>query len=127
MGTLFDLESLRLRLERVGAPPTALDTWFARVLHGAATLTLTGTFEPFQAVAASTLCSVLAQLGRPAAAVTMIAAHAWDVVGARAVGMDTVWVTRVERCWPLPVDASPAAADLIESVRLALSSPAAAP
>jgi 2-haloacid dehalogenase len=214
MGTLFDLEPLRGRLEDAGAPGSALETWFARLLHGAAALTLAGTFEPFPALAATTLRSLLAQhdvdadhadeilaglselepfpetaealsrlveggcellaltngtadntrtllersgldrfVGRIAttadveaykpdarpyhhalaqldvrpAEATMVAAHAWDVVGARAVGMETVWISRLERRWPLPVEPAPAAADLVAAAELVLSSAGAAP
>ncbi len=38
---------------------------------------------------------------RPAEA-CMIAAHAWDVQGAAAVGLRTVWVSRVEKAWSFP-------------------------
>jgi 2-haloacid dehalogenase len=31
----------------------------------------------------------------------LIAAHGWDVVGARAAGLRAVWVSRNERAWPL--------------------------
>jgi 2-haloacid dehalogenase len=31
-----------------------------------------------------------------------VAAHAWDVLGARVVGYRTIWIDRTERCWPLP-------------------------
>jgi 2-haloacid dehalogenase len=34
--------------------------------------------------------------------VTLIAAHAWDVVGAKRAGLDAVWVDRLERRWPFP-------------------------
>ncbi len=37
----------------------------------------------------------------PEAAV-VVSTHAWDVTGAAAVGMNTVWVSGVERLWPLP-------------------------
>ena len=33
---------------------------------------------------------------------TLIAAHAWDVAGAKAAGADAIWVDRVEREWPFP-------------------------
>jgi len=33
---------------------------------------------------------------------TLIAAHAWDVAGAKAAGLDAVWIDRVEHEWPLP-------------------------
>jgi 2-haloacid dehalogenase len=32
----------------------------------------------------------------------LIAAHAWDVVGAAELGMQTVWISRLEKRWPLP-------------------------
>jgi hypothetical protein len=82
MGTLFDLSAPRRRLEALGAPPTALEAWFGRLLHAAAV-------------------------------VTLIAAHGWDVAGARAAGLGAVWVSRLERRWPLPPPEPPAAPDLI--------------
>jgi 2-haloacid dehalogenase len=57
----------------------------------------------------------------PAGEVTLVAAHAWDAVGARAAGMQAVWVKRLERCWPLPVDAVPTAADLVVAAELVIS------
>ena len=32
----------------------------------------------------------------------MVAAHAWDVQGAAAVGLRTIWVSRVEKAWGFP-------------------------
>ena len=32
----------------------------------------------------------------------LVAAHAWDVVGARAAGYAAVWVSRDEKRWPFP-------------------------
>lgn len=32
----------------------------------------------------------------------LVAAHAWDIVGATSVGMQTVWVSRLEKRWPYP-------------------------
>ncbi len=58
MGTLFDLEPLR---ERLGAP--ALEAWFERVQHSAATLTLTGAFRPFDEVASAAFRTTAARLG----------------------------------------------------------------
>jgi 2-haloacid dehalogenase len=34
--------------------------------------------------------------------ITLIAAHAWDVVGAKLAGWDAIWIDRFEREWPLP-------------------------
>ena len=55
MGTVFDLSPLRKRLAKAGAPEGALEAWFGRMLHAAATLTLVGDFRPFREVASSTL------------------------------------------------------------------------
>lgn len=194
MGTMFDLSVARRGLEKLGAPPLALEAWFGRLLHAAAAVTLTGEFRPFPELARATLRSVLAQLeldperaddvlgllarlepypdtgpalerlaasglrlvaltngseqntrtllersglerhverivateavgvykphravyehalaelGLPAADVTLIAAHGWDVIGAEAAGLDAVWVDRLERVWPLPTRAPP--------------------
>ena len=32
----------------------------------------------------------------------MVAAHGWDILGADAVGMRTVWIDRMEQRWPFP-------------------------
>ena len=52
--------------------------------------------------------------------VTLVAAHGWDVLGARAVGMNAVWVDRVEHRWPFPSPEPPRAPDLERAVELAL-------
>lgn len=208
MGTLFDLSPLRERLKRAGAPGAALEAWFGRMLHAAATVTLVGDFHPFRDIASSTLGSTLEQLGGdpgrrdevlqglgeleaypdaekaferlretgvriatltnggeshtrglleranladavelviavdevraykphpapyqhaaarfalPIDRMTLIAAHGWDVVGARAAGMGAVWVDRLERRWPFPTSEPPRAPDLVAAVELAAS------
>src|ERR671923_2014755 len=63
MGTLFDLSPLRGRLSQLGAPDAALEAWFGRLLHSAASLTLAGEFRPFRELAESTLQTTFAQLG----------------------------------------------------------------
>lgn len=60
----------------------------------------------------------------PPAALTLIAAHGWDVVGARAAGLDTVWIERLEKRWPFPTDERPTAHDLVHAAELALAGPA---
>ncbi len=35
--------------------------------------------------------------------VYLVAAHGWDVVGARNAGLEAVWVDRLERRWPFPL------------------------
>ncbi len=42
------------------------------------------------------------RIGLDAKRTTLIAAHAWDVAGAKAAGWDAVWIDRLEREWPLP-------------------------
>ncbi|HWI06956.1 MAG TPA: haloacid dehalogenase type II [Solirubrobacteraceae bacterium] len=207
MGTLFDLGPLRERLERIGAPPLALEAWFARTLHTATAMTLAGEFRPFGDIAGSTLRSLLAQLAldpnradeilaglaeldpypdagsalqrlsasdlhvvaltngtekntrtllaragidrlvdrvmsteevgvyKPHRAVyehaaadlslapaqlVLVAAHAWDVMGARAAGLHAIWVSRLERRWPLPLSEQPKVADLDAAAALIL-------
>ena len=62
MGTLFNLAPVRGRLSEIGAPAGALEAWFGRMLHSAASLTLFGEFRPFRGIARTTLRSTLAQL-----------------------------------------------------------------
>jgi 2-haloacid dehalogenase len=45
---------------------------------------------------------VLAQLAVDGSQATLIAAHAWDVVGAKQAGLGAVWVDRLEHEWPFP-------------------------
>ena len=200
VGTLFGLQPVQRRLR--GA---TFDAWFERLLHTAASLTLAGEFRPFGDIAASTLKTTLAKLGRnldadavlgalqelpasPDAAaafdllergrvligvltnsgerqarylleaanldervvevvsaeeielykphpavyrhaaerlgveprrITLISAHAWDVVGAKAAGLDAVWVDRLEREWPFAKGKPRRAAhDLVEAADL---------
>ena len=58
----------------------------------------------------------------PPERVTLVAAHGWDVLGARAAGLRTVWVDRVEHRWPFPSPEPPHAPDLEQAVELALAS-----
>jgi 2-haloacid dehalogenase len=47
----------------------------------------------------------------------LIAAHAWDVAGARAAGYDAVWVNRCDQPWPFPgIEADRVAPDLLVAV-----------
>jgi 2-haloacid dehalogenase len=52
---------------------------------------------------------------------TLIAAHAWDVVGARAAGLATVWIDRLERRWPFPLPEPSRASNLVEAADRALA------
>jgi 2-haloacid dehalogenase len=49
---------------------------------------------------------------------TLVAAHAWDVVGAVRAGLRGVWVNREERAWPFPEEVAPhaTAPGLLEAV-----------
>lgn len=51
-------------------------------------------------------------------AATMIAAHGWDIVGARAAGLDTIWIDREEHEWPFPLEEPKRAHDLAEAAEL---------
>jgi 2-haloacid dehalogenase len=65
---------------------------------------------------------VVSELGVEPGEATLIAAHAWDIVGAAAAGLDAIWVDRLERLWPLPVgEPQRRAANLLEAVELALT------
>ena len=60
------------------------------------------------------------QVGLPAARVTMVAAHWWDIAGAANAGLETGWVSRREQAWlEADPDLVPAArgADLLELAR----------
>lgn len=195
-GTIFDL---RAATPAVGGA-VVLEAWFERVLHGAATVTLAGTWAPFEELAAAALGTTCAKLGldevdqgaalealrqlpafpdavtavertngraailtngsaettrklveraalpietilsceevrayKPAAApyelarerlgeeAVLVAAHAWDVAGARAAGLRAIWVDRAERHWPLPgIEPGERASSLADAVELAL-------
>jgi 2-haloacid dehalogenase len=62
-----------------------------------------------------------ARLGADPAELTLIAAHGWDVVGARAAGRGAVWVERLERRWPLPLPQPATAPDLERGAEIAVS------
>ena len=49
---------------------------------------------------------------------TLVAAHAWDVVGAARAGMSAVWLNRDEQVWPFPDEIAPhaTAPGLVEAV-----------
>jgi 2-haloacid dehalogenase len=53
--------------------------------------------------------------------VCLIAAHAWDVIGARAAGLGAVWIDRLERRWPFPLPEPSRASNLVEAVEQALA------
>src|SRR5919201_2380824 len=58
---------------------------------------------------------VVKELGVAVGEATLIAAQAWDVVGARAAGLETIWVDRLERRWPLPVSEPRPAPPLLDA------------
>jgi 2-haloacid dehalogenase len=54
---------------------------------------------------------------------TLVAAHAWDVLGAGHAGLGAVWVCRAGQRWPFPGEPhEPRAASLLEAARLASGS-----
>jgi 2-haloacid dehalogenase len=60
--TLSDLEPLRDRFERVGAPPRLLETWFASTLRDGFALTASGDYAAFPDVARAALRPLLMSL-----------------------------------------------------------------
>ena len=63
---------------------------------------------------------VVELLELPPERVTLVAAHGWDVLGARAAGLDAIWVDRIEHRWPFPSAEPQRAPDLERAVELAL-------
>ncbi|MBA2536590.1 MAG: haloacid dehalogenase type II [Actinobacteria bacterium] len=59
-----------------------------------------------------------ARLGVEIADLALVAAHGWDVVGARSAGLDAVWVDRLERRWPFPLPEPKRASGLVEAIEL---------
>lgn len=60
-------------------------------------------------------------LGVEPRSAALVAAHAWDVVGAAAAGLEVVWVDRLERTWPFPSAAATRAGGLTEAARMLVS------
>lgn len=60
-------------------------------------------------------------LGVEPRSAALVAAHAWDVVGAGAAGLESVWVDRLERTWPFPGAARSRAGGLAEAARMLVS------
>jgi 2-haloacid dehalogenase len=48
---------------------------------------------------------------------TLIAAHHWDVLGARNAGYEAVWVNRKQEKWPFASGAPPEAPELVTATR----------
>jgi len=69
--------------------------------------------EPYRYVART--------LGLPTESLALIAAHGWDVLGARAAGLSAIWVDRLERRWPFPTVEPPSASNLVDAVEQALA------
>lgn len=63
LGTFFSLESLRPRLTALGAPPHALELWFASALRDFFATSLAGDYAPVRAVLEASLPRTLAELG----------------------------------------------------------------
>jgi 2-haloacid dehalogenase len=62
------------------------------------------------------------RLGVEPRRITLIAAHAWDVVGAKEAGLDAIWIDRLEREWPFPKGKPRRIAhDLVQAAELALA------
>jgi 2-haloacid dehalogenase len=63
IGTLFSLDTLRPLLERAGAPPHALELWFAEALRDFFALSHSGSYAPLAQVLAAALPRALNTLG----------------------------------------------------------------
>lgn len=58
-------------------------------------------------------------LGLEPGHLVLVAGHGWDVLGARHAGWDAIWIDRLEKVWPLPVDEPKRrAADLEDAARM---------
>ena len=101
-------EALR-QLGRAGARIVALTNSGATA--GTATLRSCGLLDEFERVLGVDAVSTfkpdpavydyaLAQVGRPAERVMLVATHPWDLAGAARAGMRTAWVTHGARAWP---------------------------
>lgn len=53
----------------------------------------------------------------------LVAAHAWDTLGARAVCMRALWVDRLERVWPFPLPETERVRGLEEAAGQLLAEP----
>lgn len=91
---------------------SGLDRYVERVISTDAV----GAYKPDPSVYAF----AVDRLAVPAEEMTLIAAHGWDVIGANAAGLGAVWVSRLERRWPLPSPEPRAAADLLGAADLVL-------
>jgi 2-haloacid dehalogenase len=125
-----DVPAALERLAGAGVPALALTNGTAantrrllqragleRHLAGIVSVEAVGAYKPVPAVYERGA----AELGLAPEQVTLVAAHAWDCFGARRAGMRDVWVQRLEREWPLPVQPSDAvAADVAGAVELLL-------
>jgi len=57
--TLFSLDAIRARLDRMGAASDTLETWFGQVLSQGFALAAAGSFAPFRDLAQTTLARLL--------------------------------------------------------------------
>jgi 2-haloacid dehalogenase len=57
--TMFSLDAIRARLDRMGAPADTLETWFGQVLSRGFALAAAGSFAPFRDLAHTTLSRML--------------------------------------------------------------------
>jgi 2-haloacid dehalogenase len=77
LGTMFSLDRPRQELAGAGAPPEALELWFAQMLRDAFALSHAGGYRPMREMLEATLGRILAQAGmeaRPATVERVMAA-----------------------------------------------------
>lgn len=96
---------------------SGLDRWVTRVF----TTEEVGAYKPDP----RPYRHVCETLGADPPRTILVAAHAWDLLGAGAAGYETIWIDRTERCWPLP-NGEPGrrARDLEDAAALLAESPA---
>ncbi|MBT62991.1 MAG: hypothetical protein CML13_07245 [Puniceicoccaceae bacterium] len=97
--TLLDLRPLRKSIGRaLGGREDLLPLWFSTMLHYSLVETLPQDFHGFGEIGTAAL-RMLAEtqqieLSAEAAQVLMVAAHAWDLAGAKKLGLQTAFIQR---------------------------------
>ena len=92
--TLLDLAALDGEFERLFGDRGVRVAWFGQLLQSAMVATITDRYTDFGTVGRAALEMTATRLGVAPADVLLVAAHAWDVAGARAAGCQAAFVAR---------------------------------
>ena len=92
--TLLDLAALDGEFERLFGDRGVRVAWFGQLLQSAMVATITERYTDFGTVGRAALEMIATRLGVAPADVLLVAAHAWDVAGARAAGCQAAFVAR---------------------------------